>query len=85
MLGETGQHECPNGYETINFPNTCKLASETVGLGLGYHEEENDHREESICFLGGMSFPQTTKVSNQYSTFDKLLCQREGFATGMVN
>ena len=82
MLGEIGQHECPTGYETINFPNTCKLASDT--LGLMNNDADNDHREESICFLGGMNIPQTTKVSNTYSEYDKWLCQKEGFTTGMV-
>ena len=82
-VGEVGQHECPQGYERIYFPNTCNLASQT--LGLLYDEAENDYLEESICFLGGMSVPQSTRVSNQYEEYGKWVCQKQGFTTGIFN
>ena len=78
-LGYIGQQVCPEAYEPIKFPNTCKLAS-TI-LGLPYVEDNNNGKAESICFSAG-DHGGNTYIGNDYASLSKWVCQKSGYATG---
>merc|ERR1712224_640728 len=74
QLGFKGVKRCPTGYEAINDIETCKKASKE--LGLVYSAKDSDGKSKSVCNWCGGCNPMITRVSNNYGSKAKWVCQK---------
>ena len=65
---------CPTGYEAIYDVETCKKASNE--LGLVYSAKDSDGKSNSVCNWCGGCNPMITRISNNYGHKAKWVCQK---------
>ena len=74
-LGFDGLDICPEGYQSIIEPSTCKTAS--LVLGLNYYQDKDVNKADAICnWCGGCLFP-VSRVGTIHSA-TKPICQSIG-------
>ena len=65
---------CPTGYGAIYDVETCKKASNE--LGLEYSAKDSDGKSNSVCNWCGGCNPKTTKVTATHGALAKWVCQK---------